>query len=189
MKKKISHSSKKPINNNVEYAKLESDTSFIIENIQDLQHPVLLQYIKYRKIDLNIAKKYRLKEINYHLFNIPESYYFALAWFNDSWGCEYNSKSGHSSFKGCLGIKDTTSINLQKGKKLAVFESAMDFWSYLSYYKIDNFGNSAIILNSVSLRNKILEAIEKHEPESVYLFLDNDIEGRKTTESLMEDIQ
>jgi hypothetical protein len=179
----------KPVNVNREFAKLESDTSFMIENIQALQHPVLLQYLAYRCIDNAIAIQYGLQEINYQLFNLPESHYFALAWLNDSGGCEFNSRSGQKSFKGCLGIKDITSINLQAHKKIAVFESAMDFWAYLSYYGIREFQNSAIILNSLSLRNKILEAIEQYQPTELYLFLDNDIEGCKTTESLMTDIQ
>ena len=33
----------KPSNTNSDYATLESDTSFIIESIQHLQHPILLQ--------------------------------------------------------------------------------------------------------------------------------------------------
>lgn len=179
----------KPVNTNREYAKLESDSSFIIESIQVLQHPVLLQYLSYRCIDPAIATQYGLQEINYQLFNLPESHYFALAWLNDSGGCEFNSKSGLKSFKGCLGIKDITSINLQPHKKIAVFESAMDFWAYLSYYRIREFQNSAIILNSISLRNKVLDAVEKHQPSELYLFLDNDIEGCKAAESLIAEIQ
>ena len=187
--RKRSGDSTKPINPVSEYAKLESDTSFMIENIQVLQHPVLLQYLAYRCIDPAIATQYGLQEINYQLFNLPESHYFALAWLNDSGGCEFNSKSGLKSFKGCLGIKDITSINLQPHKKIAVFESAMDFWAYLSFYRIHEFQNSAIILNSISLRNKVLDAVEKYHPSELYLFLDNDIEGCKAAESLVAEIQ
>ena len=161
----------------------------MIENIQPVQHPVLLQYLTYRGIELDIASRYGLQEINYQLFNLPESHYFALAWFNDSGGCEYNSKAGARSFKGCLGIKDITSIHLQPHKKMAVFESAMDFWAYLSYYGIREFQNSAIILNSVSLKHKLLDAVEKYQPSELYLFLDNDIEGCKAAESLIAEIQ
>ena len=107
----------KPVNAIKKYATLEADTSFMINRIQPLQHPVLLQYLAYRGIDLDVASQYGLQEIHYQLFNLPASHYFALAWFNDSGGCEYNSKAGVRSFKGCLGIKDITSINLQLHKK------------------------------------------------------------------------
>lgn len=182
-------SSVKPINDNFEYAKLEEDNSFIIDSIQPVNHPVLLQYLAYRGINVDIAKKYGLLEINYQIFNLAESQFFALAWLNDSGGCEFNSKQGQKSFKGCLGIKDITSINLAKGKKIAVFESATDFWAYLTYYKINEYQSSAIILNSISLKNKLMDVVNQYQPESLYLFLDNDIEGCKTTELIMEEIQ
>lgn len=189
-KRKVSSdgAASKPVNTNPDYAKLEGDTSFMIEGIQDVQHPVLLQYLDYRCIDKEIASRYGLQEINYQIFTIPDSEYFALAWMNDSGGCEYNSRNNRNSFKGCLGVKDITSINLQPHKKIAVFESAMDFWSYLTYHGIREFQNSAIILNSVSLRNKVLDAVEQYQPSELYLFLDNDIEGCKTAQSLLDDI-
>lgn len=179
----------KPTNANNDLAKLESDTSFIIQNIRELQHPVLIQYLNYRGIDSKIATKYGLEEINYKLFNLPDSHYFALAWSNDSGGYEFNNKNGKKTFKGCLGIKDIRTINLKPNKKIAVFESAIDFWSYLTHYGIKEFHNSAIILNSISLRNKIIDIIDQYKPTDIYLFLDNDIEGVKATESLMTDIK
>jgi hypothetical protein len=185
----LSHhaTTKKPTNS--KYATLEAGNSFIIDNIGELQHPILLQYLKYRRINPQIAKNHGLQEINYQILNIPDSHYFALAWFNDSGGCEFNSKSGEKSFKGCLGSKDITTINIQKHKKLAVFESATDFWAYLSYYEISEFQNSAIILNSLSLRHKIFAIIAEYQPTAVYLFLDNDVEGRKVAKSLIADMK
>lgn len=187
-KKSSIQNTEKPINPNQQYAKLEADTSFIIDSIQPLQHPVLYQYLEYRKINPTIAQKYGLEEINYTLFDLPESHFFALAWKNDSGGYEYNSKSGSKSFKGCLGIKDITTINLQPNKRIAVFESALDFWAYLTHYGIEDYQSSAIILNSVSLRYKVLDIVEEYSPEALYLFLDNDIEGAKASESLIEEI-
>jgi hypothetical protein len=178
----------KPINPNDQYAKLEADTSFIIDTIQPLQHPVLRQYLAYRGINPSIASRYGLQEINYQLFGVEESNYFALAWQNDSGGCEYNSKAGERSFKGCLGIKDITTINLQSQQKMAVFESALDFWSYLSHYGIEDYQSSAVILNSVSLKNKVLDIVTKYQPSELYLFLDNDTEGRQASAAIMEAI-
>ena len=182
--KKGGVSGAKPINTNSQYAVLESDTSFMIDNIQELQHPILLKYLQHRKINPDIAKVHGLKEINYQLFGVPDSHYFALAWLNDSGGCEYNRKG----FKGCLGVKDVTSINLQPGKKLAVFESAIDFWSYLTHYDIAEFDSSAVILNSVSLKARVIEIAEQYSREEIYLFLDNDDEGRGATEWISEQI-
>ena len=185
------HHSKTPktANTNNKYQNLEKNTSFIIQDIKPINHPALLQYQKYRCIDPKIASQYGLLEINYQLSWLPQSHYFSLAWKNDQGGYEYNSKSGEKSFKGCLGKKDITSINLQKNKKLALFESATDFWAYLTYYKITNFQNSAIILNTLNLKNKALETIKKYQPTQIYLFLDNDTQWKKTTQTLIKEIK
>lgn len=188
---KSSHFHTKPTNPNSEFAKLENDTSFMIETIQKIQHPILLQYLQYRRLNKDIATKYGMLEINYQIFDLPEVSYFALAWHNDSGGLEYNYKPEHShrKIKGCLGVKDITSINLHPNQKLAVFESAIDFWSYLTHHDISAYNSSAVILNSVSMRHKVMDIVEQYKPSGVYLFLDNDIEGRKATESLLSDIQ
>lgn len=162
----------KPLNVNTDYARLEVNNSFLIESIQEVKHPMLLQYLSYRKIDHAIATKYGLKEINYQLFDVPDTEYFALAWINNSGGCEFNRKN----FKGCLGIKDINTINLQEDKKLAVFEGFLDFLAYLTYYNITEFESSAVILNSLSLKNKLIEINTRCRPECVYLFWDNDEE-------------
>ncbi len=170
------------------FAELEGTTRFRIEAIQHLQHPVLLQYLTYRKINPEIAKKYGLQEISYYLVDVPDSEYFALTWRNASDGYELNHRSDKKSFKACLGYKDITVINLQPNNKLAVFEGMLDFLAYLTHYQIHDFQSSAVILNSLSLKQKLLEIIKQYTPSQVYLFLDNDREGKKATAELLEQL-
>ncbi len=58
-----------------------------------------------------------------------------------------------------------------------IFEGFFDFLAFLSHYKITDFKNSAIILNSTSLRKRALEEIDYYDFSKIYLFLDNDTAG------------
>jgi len=122
------------------------------------------------------------------LADSPEAEYFALAWLNDSGGCEFNRMGPSKTFKGCLSIKDTTSINLESGKKLAVFEGFLDFLAYLTHFGITEYQNSAIILNTLSMKDRLFEAISTYRFEEMYLFLDNDDGGHRATETLKKAI-
>jgi 5S rRNA maturation endonuclease (ribonuclease M5) len=58
-----------------------------------------------------------------------------------------------------------------------MFEGFFDYLAFLSHYKITDFQNSAIILNSTSLRKRALAEINQFHFSKVYLFLDNDVAG------------
>ena len=73
--------------------------------------------------------------------------------------------------------KDITRIGLADGKSLSIFEGFFDYLAFLSHYDIKEFQNSAIILNSTSLRKRDLADVEQFNFSKVYLFLDNDIAG------------
>ena len=99
--------------------------------------------------------------------------YFALGFPNGN-GFEARSKL----FKGFVGTtKDITRIGLANGKSLSIFEGFFDYLAFLSHYDIKEFHNSAIILNSTSLRKRALAEVEQFNFSKVYLFLDNDIAG------------
>ena len=149
----------------------EKEEYFEITKVSDIHSPVLLQYLKSRKIDLNIAKIY-LKEIRFKPRNQLREY-FALGWPNWN-GFEARSKL----FKGFVGTsKDITRIGLADDKDLAIFEGFFDYLAYLSHHKITTFQSSAIILNSTALRKRALAEIKQFNFSKVYLFLDNDIAG------------
>lgn len=93
-------------------------------------------------------------------------------------------------FKGFIGShKDLIRINLQDGTSLSIFEGFMDFLSFLSYYNYTDFQNSAIILNTINLRHRVLEEISKYSFTKIYLFLDNDEAGESTKEFFLDNIK
>lgn len=141
-----------------------------------LKNIALLDYIKSRGIDEELAKKYLL-EI-YYRYN--DKNYFAIAFQNDSQAYEIRSKY----FKGTIGTKDITTIKGLKQEKVVIFEGFFDFLSALTYYKKERFYSDVIILNSVALLPNILEQLKAYK--EVFLFLDNDKTGNRA-KSLIKD--
>lgn len=154
----------------------EKQGYFEITKISDIKSPALIQYLESRKINRDIARTY-LKEIRFKPRNHLQEY-FALGWASGD-GFEARSKL----FKGFVGTtKDVTRINLADGKSLSIFEGFFDYLAFLSHHNITEFQNSAIILNSTSLRKRALAEIEQFNFSKVYLFLDNDVSGDDCTQ-------
>jgi len=156
--------------------KEKSSNKMLLLETKELTHNSLIQYLKSRCIDLNIARQY-LKEIHFK----PQDKlveYFALG-FKVGDGFEARNKY----FKGFVGTGKTISIiNPKQNSTLLVFEGFMDFLSYLTYLKtqknITELKSSVVILNSVSLKKHLLKAVEKYNFSKLYFFLDNDDSGR-----------
>lgn len=155
---------------------IQEEEKFDILDIQDLTNQNLIEYLESRKINQQIASKY-LKQIHFKPRDKIRTYY-CLALQTDNGGYEARSQS----FKGFIGLhKDITTINGQKeGTNLLVFEGFIDFLSCLTYHNITDFEQSAIILNTISLRKKALEIIQQGNYKKVYFYLDNDEPGRDT---------
>ncbi len=126
------------------------ESTFELKGESAIRSPALLQYLDSRCIDHDIAGRY-LKEIRFcSRGKIGD--FFALGWPS---GDGYEARS--SIFKGFVGTtKDISRIGLADGKSLSIFEGFFDFLAFLSYYKITDFKNSAIILNSTSLRRNLI---------------------------------
>lgn len=152
---------------------IPEEKGYEIVNVKVLEHKALLDYLKSRKIDLETAKSY-CKEIHYRL---GEKTFFAIAFENISKGHETRNKY----FKGCLGKKDITVIE-NGGDDVFVFEGFLDFLSYLTLFPNRNLKEDYIILNSVSLIEKITKCIQKYD--IVYAFLDNDKPGKSALKLL-----
>ena len=85
-----------------------------------LEHPRLLEYLKRRKINPEIAKKH-CREIYYR---IGERTYYAIGFANDTGGYELRNPS----FKGCIAPKDITRIRQEnKMEGCFLFEGFMDY--------------------------------------------------------------
>lgn len=144
--------------------------TYKIIEVKEIQHPALLEYLNKRKVENQIEF---LKEIHYEM-----SYknYFGIGFKNDSDGYEF--RNAYS--KICLGKKDITSIN-KNSKSVRIFEGFFDF---LSFKNLENYlgkePSDYIILNSVSMVNKIKSEIKNHQ--NIELYFDNDEGGNRAVE-------
>jgi hypothetical protein len=138
-----------------------------------LFNPVLMEYLKIRQINLDIAKAY-CHDI-YYL--VRDKWYFSVGFKNDAGGYELRNKY----FKGSSSPKDITTIRNGKESCL-VFEGFTDYLSYLTLKDIEKPQHDVVVLNSVMNLSKAKGFITGHE--QVYTFLDNDEAGKRTTSEL-----
>lgn len=148
-----------------------------------LQKVALLHYFQKRNVDVNIATKYCL-EIHYV---IRHKHYFAVAFGNMSNGYEIRNPY----FKGCIGHKDISLIPYTSDERqdgCLVFEGFMDFLSFLTFVRRQDYRFlieekcDYIVMNSVCNLRKTLLCLEHYR--HIHCFLDNDIAGRKTLETI-----
>lgn len=151
--------------------------------ISPLTHHALLSYIASRNIDTELAKRYCV-EIHYDL---RRRHYFSIAFKNRSGGFEVRN----SYFKGCIRGKDISYILYEQSliqKHVCVFEGFMDFLSYLTLKQEgDNMvcihpPCDHIVMNSVNNLKKTLHTLESYE--FIHCYLDNDLAGIKTVETI-----
>lgn len=136
--------------------------------VKGLTHPALIDYLKERKIDLNIARNY-CREIHYTINGQP---YFAIGFRNDAGGYELRNRY----FKGSSAPKDMTTIQNHNGQCL-LFEGFMDFLSYLTLKRITIPQQDVIILNSLAHLSKAMVFIKGYH--QLFTFLDNDEAGKR----------
>jgi len=161
---------------------LKTKETLILDKVCNISEKALFCLLKDRLINLDIAKQY-LKQI-YFSIKDKKTLNYALAMKNDKGFYEFKNKY----MKGCIGLKTTTSINLEDGKDVAIFEGMMDFLAFLTHRNITNYQSSAIILNSINLKDDCLNALNSNKFKKAYFFLDNDKEGEKTFKYLSEKI-
>lgn len=146
--------------------------NYQISQVKEIQHPALWEYLKSRKVENQMEF---LNEIHYEM---NDKNYFGIDFKNDSGG--YEIRNAYS--KICLGKKDITSIK-NDSKSLRIFEGFFDF---LSLKNIENYldkePSDYIILNSVSMLNKIKSEMKNYE--NIELYLDNDDAGNRAVQML-----
>ncbi len=151
-----------------------------VQKIEELQNPLLIQYLKSRCIDIKTAKLY-LQDI-YYLVDGQE--YFSLGFKNNSNGFE----TRNSRFKGNLIKKDITTVGIKKNAPVFIFEGFMDFLSYLTWFNIQSLEKlgSVLVLNSNSLKARVIEELIKINPLKLVFILDNDKSGEDTKKAIMK---
>ncbi len=161
-----------PTNKEIETNNFKSKSGYQILDINEVEHPSLIDYLKSRKLD---SLKSELKEIHYELNG---KNYFGLGFRNDSDGYEIRNPY----IKLCLGKKDLTSIK-NLSKTLRIFEGFADYLSFKILEKsLEKEPSDYIILNSVTMISKVKNQLENYQ--NIELFLDNDRTGDSVTEIL-----
>ncbi|KAA6323431.1 DNA primase [termite gut metagenome] len=149
-----------------------NESTLSILKVLPITHPALIDFVKERKIDLELANLY-CREIHYR---INGRNYFGVGFRNDRGGYELSNPSG---FKGCIPPKDITTIRNNLDTCL-VFEGFWDFLSYLTLQNMKQTKHDAVILNSIANMSKAMDLIKSHK--DIYTYLDNDEAGQKTTQ-------
>ncbi len=96
---------------------------------QPVKNPVLINYLQERKIPYSLGKKY-LHEV---MTTKKDRVYFLVGFPNNSGGFSLRNKY----YKGCEGVQDITTFDLDSCNNVAVFEGFFDFLSALVYYGLE----------------------------------------------------
>lgn len=150
--------------------------------VGELSSPALIDYLRGRGINIELAKK-ECKELRFEHNNKP---YFAIGFPNISGGYELRNRY----FKGCLAPKDITHIR-QQGEQRDVcylFEGFMDYLSFLTIRMNNNpeeprtNEQDYMVLNSVTNLSKAEQLLRPYT--RIGSFLDNDQAGQRAYENL-----
>lgn len=131
------------------------------------QNPILINYIQERAIPISLGKKY-LYEV---LIKSKGKTYYTLGFRNDSNGFALRNRY----FKGCQGIQDITTLDMESRKSVAVFEGFFDFLSALVFYGLEEPRMPTVILNTTSNRKKAVSYLSQFN--QVNCFFDRDKTG------------
>ncbi len=168
------------------------EKSIKIQCVVPLSHPVLISYIKSRKINVSIAKQF-CEEIHYNTGKKPSNtrnYLYAISFKNRQNNYEVRNKK----IKCCFFKKDITFFTFEPGfceykPDVCVFEGFMDFLSYLTLMYNDNESltcvdgiHDYIILNTVGNLSKCIDILDHYK--TIHCYLDNDDAGIEATRTI-----
>ena len=159
----------------------EKERGLKIELVREIYKYPLKNYLSERKIPLEVAKKY-LKEIEY-TDKLGRTFY-ALAW---KCGKTYGLRS--KFFKGFAGKGIDISIYGSQSDEVYLFEGIFDYLAYLAQNKRTALPVTAIVMNSVVLRSKLLDWLKNNpEVQRINCYLDNDQSGTSCFLNLRESL-
>ncbi|KAA6319483.1 DNA primase, partial [termite gut metagenome] len=125
-----------------------NESSLFVLKVLPITHPALVDFVRERKIDLELANLY-CREIHYR---INDRNYFGVGFRNDRGGYELSNPSG---FKGCISPKEITTVRNNRDTCL-VFEGFWDFLSYLTLQDMKQIKHDAVIFNSIANVSKAM---------------------------------
>ena len=153
----------------------EKETQIDITKIQELTHPALIQYLNFRGISITIANTY-CKEVWYRR---KGTQFFAIGLRNYKNGWELRNKL----YKNSSSPKSYTYIQ-NNHNQLIILEGMFDLLSLAVLNNPLLEVSDIVVLNSIAFVKDIEKKIPKYE--SVHLYLDNDMAGKKATQYLIQ---
>jgi hypothetical protein len=144
--------------------------SMSVSKVQPLQNTALIKYLQGRGVNVDIARSY-VQEI-YYTYNYR--HYFALAFPNRSGFYEMRNPY----YKGVSGHKDISVIPGATDGAAMVFEGFMDFLSALTYYQTATPAITTIVMNSVAMKDKTVEALIAMGVRTVHSYHQHDTSGQ-----------
>lgn len=156
-----------PIENISKSNETDQTKNYEIIKVNEIQHPALIQYLKYRKV---YEVKQLIKEVYYELNG---NKFFGIGFYNNSGGVEIRNKYS----KICLGRKDVTLIknNFKATEEILIFEGFFDYLTYKQWEQKENSISDYLVLNSTMMLFKVEKILEEYD--KILLFLDNDNNG------------
>lgn len=154
--------------------RIQKNTGLEILHARPIRHYGLLNYLFERKISISTASTI-CREVHYlH----KGRRYFAIGLKNDSDGWELRNKY----YKNSSSPKDITHIKNGNGK-LIVTEGTFDLLSILERTEESHLEYDFLVLNSTAFLKKAMKAIDDYN--QIDLYLDNDKNGKETTQKLI----
>jgi len=152
---------------------IQDEPKLLIESVRPLVNAELIQYLAKRGISAAMATTY-CQEVS---FTVNDNTYEAVGFANRSGGYELRN----NWFKGSSSPKDITFLD-NGSKSICVLEGFIDFLSLLELGRRDEAYVNFLVLNSVSMVQKSIPLLSKHE--NVFLLLDRDEAGRAAAQKL-----
>ncbi len=153
-----------PVQKKFQNEETKQQKEYKILNVCEIQHPALIQYLKFRKV---YEQEELVNEVEYELNGKK---YFGIGFFNNSGGVEIRNKYS----KICLDKKDVTMVENQSSE-ICIFEGFFDYLTYKNLEKKENSTSDYLILNSTAMLFKVEELLKVYD--KIFLFLDNDSNG------------
>lgn len=161
-------------NNNSNRKEVEQESAIKITGITPLNSPALINYIRKRCVNLDIASEH-CKEVHYLANDKP---YYAIGFQNGVGGWALRNEH----FKGCIMSMGATFFDAGSKESCQLYEGFMDFLSYLTMKGSKTPQEDSIVLNSTVNLAKVKNQLSTYP--KIYAFLDNDEAGKQAVQNL-----
>lgn len=166
----------------------EREPALVVDEVKNLAHPALLQYIASRGISASQARFY-CREVVYHRACKPESKYFAIGFQNRAGGWELRNAYDKRATSKHYTYYDNG------GSHIAVFEGFIDMLSFLQMPDCifpKRSPENLLVLNSVGMVRRFLcdlKAGKLGAVSTACLYLDADEAGRAASAKIKEEFE